>query len=166
MVMKRKWDLADTESAIHRGNGNLLKDLKAGTLKDYAAARKQYTQSGKKRGHEYVHRGASAPGHKSRYHSRFCAISVTTEMLNHPKVQAALAEFDGGTKTDVWIKNLPINGDWYGFPPDADNQFGELHKISQACINLVTDGTNLYVYSSYPSAFSGAFETDLTPLFG
>ncbi len=45
MAMKKTWDSADTESAIHRGNGNLLKDLKAGTLKDYAQARQQYTAS-------------------------------------------------------------------------------------------------------------------------
>ena len=164
--MQRPWNSADTESAIHKGNGNLLRDLKAGTLKPYKAARGQYNATGKKRGHEYMHRGEGAPGHKSRYGSRYAAIEVTREMLNSPSVQAALGDFDAGTKTDVWIKDVGIDGEFYGYPPDADNRFGHLKKISKACINLVTDGANLYVYSTYPSEFQGELEFDISELFG
>ena len=166
MPMKKPWTPEDTEAAIHRANGNLLKDLKAGTPKDFAKARTQYTTSGKKRGHEYMHRASTGPGFKSRYGSRYCCIQVTCEMLNHPLVQADLEKFDQGTKTDTWIKDIPIVGDWYGYPRDADNQYGELHKIGKACINLVTDGTNLYIYSTYPSDFQGEMTYDLTSLFG
>jgi hypothetical protein len=163
--MMKTWNAADAESAIHKGNGNLLTDLKAGSLKSYGAARKQYNASGKKRGHEYMHRGASAPGVKSRYGSRHAAIAVTLEMLNSPQVQPVLGKFDAGTQTEAWIKDIAIAGDWYGYPPDSANRFGHLQKISKACINIVTDGSNLYIYSSYPSEFSGEADLDLTDLF-
>jgi hypothetical protein len=175
--VKKPYSYAEARAAIDRSNGQPL-----GSGANDPSTRQDYNATGKKLGHEYMHRGGISKYEdqgdhpsglkplkplqanqlaKSRAENRETSYRLTEYLLNTPQVQAALDDADNGVApVQKWLKNVPVTVDYlYGFESG-----GTISKqITAAAINFRKIGDELFIASVYPVAFQGErnFELDL-----
>lgn len=141
---------ADAQAAIDRANGQKLNDILAGSQGD-EANRQAYNPTGKKLGHEYMHRGYvakegaqevdSATGvrstttattlqknmrAKSRTMNRRASAELAAALLNSPIGQNELtAAINANDGAQHWLQNIAIDRAMYGLvanDPSADSK--------------------------------------------
>lgn len=178
--VKKAYTLNEAAAAIDRSNGQKLADG-AGSPQ----SRGQYNNTGKKLGHEYMHRGAvgiynTAGDHptgmralspletnmlgKSRASSRANSYRLAHYLLNSPSVQVELGNADSGVgDPQKWLKSVPVtDGSIYGYEPGSDVQ----KRVCEAAINFRKIGDELFIASIYPTKFLAEEDLDLSSLFG
>lgn len=178
--IKKAYTKSEAAAAIDRSNGQ---SLAAGA--GSPQSRNNYNNTGKKLGHEYMHRGAvgiynSAGDHptgrrnlstletnmlgKSRAANRSSSYQLAFYLLNSPSVQVELGNADAGVgDAQKWLKSVPVNDNSiYGYEPGSDVQ----KRVCEAAINFRKIGGELFIASIYPTKFLAEENLDLSALFG
>lgn len=179
--VKKIYSLAEAEAAVNRSNGQPL----AQGVGD--PRNRTYNNTGKKRGHEYMHRGPIAKYEfrgdhpsgenpqlsgleknvlkKSRTEDRRTSYRLVQALLNSPAGQTALGELDAGGDNPPGQKWLPaidvLAEDLYGYESDGT----VVKKISKARINFRKINGSLFIASVYPTEFQGERDYDLGDFF-
>lgn len=116
--------------------------------------------TGKGVGHVYIHvdgGGDSTVGKgegrmdRSVFDSTETAVNAIVEIMTHTRVKAALGRLDQDPQPDPqeWLKNIPVSGDYYGFPQNSNSK----NKIKTVAINMRSHGDALFISSCYPDSF-------------
>jgi hypothetical protein len=173
--VKKRYTVEEAMGAIDRSNGHTL-TAGPGSPRPVSTTvpdgRIAYNNTGKKQGHEYMHRGhIETRNHrgdhptglvplstlqqnmlkKSRTENRYTSARLTQYLLNSPQGQQALDDLDnnvGGPQQ--WIQYIPVSDNTiYGFERDGDVP----KQVTAAAINIRKIGGELFVASVYPVQF-------------
>ncbi len=170
--IKKTYTLADAKDAIDKSNGQKLS----------VETRSAYNSTGKRLGHEYMHRGyipkydyngdhPSGPStlntldsnrlKKSRVENRETSYRLACHLLNSPQGQNALGSADKQPEnTQIWLKQIPVTSkNLYGYEQNGDIP----KRITHGAINFRKIAGKLFIASVYPTQFMG--ERDYGPSF-
>jgi hypothetical protein len=186
--VQKIYSLEDAMGAIDRSNGHELSvgpgapQKRSSTVPDGRVA---YNNTGKKLGHEYMHRGhIETRNHsgdhpagattlsplqsnmlaKSRSENRQTSARLAQDLLNSAQVQLALGRLDaaGNPAQQEWLKNVPVSDKTiYGFESNGDVP----KQVTHAAINIRKIGDELFVASVYPVQFAGERDYELDTFF-
>jgi hypothetical protein len=184
--VKKHYTIEEAMGAIDRSNGHELTNgpgspRPVGQVPD---GRIPYNNTGKKQGHEYMHRGhIEQRNHsgdhpsglvtlsqlqknmlkKSRTENRYTSARLTQYLLNSTQGQQALDELDNNVgNPQKWIQNIPVtDGTIYGFEQNGDVP----KQVTSAAINIRKIGGELFIASVYPMGFSGERNYELDTFF-
>jgi hypothetical protein len=187
--VQKVYSLEDAMGAIDRSNGHELSQGPGSPQPQSMAAdgRVPYNNTGKKLGHEYMHRGhieqrnhegdhptGAAPPTltklqsnmlaKSRSENRLTSARLTQHLLNSATVQQALGRLDTGNNPNQqeWLKNVPVTDNTiYGFESNGDIP----KQVTRGAINIRKIGNELFVASVYPVQFAGERDYALDTFF-
>jgi hypothetical protein len=167
----KTYTLEEAMGAIARSNGQ---PLSKGP--DSPQSRGPYNATGKKLGHEYMHRGHVDQQNrplthqhnnmleKSRSENRLASARLTQYLLNSADGQQALARLDQANdpKLQEWLKKVDVTDKTiYGFEGGGDVP----KQVTKAAINIRKIGGQLFVASVYPAEFAGERNYELDTLF-
>jgi hypothetical protein len=178
--IKKPYTLTEAAAAVDRSNGQKLSSGPGSPQ-----ARDTYNNTGKKLGHEYMHRGAigiynTSGDHptgtralttlesnmlkKSRSASRSNSYRLAHHLLNSPAVQVELGNADAGIgDPQKWLKHVAVtDNSIYGYEPGSDVP----KRVAEAAINFRKIGGELFIASLYPTKFLAEEELNLSLLFG
>jgi hypothetical protein len=184
--VKKLYTIEEAMGAIDRSNGHELANG-PGSPRPRALepdGRIAYNDTGKKQGHEYMHRGhIEQRNHsgdhpagfvtlnprqtnmlkKSRTENRYTSARLTRYLLNSTQGQQALDDLDNNVgDPQKWIKNIPVtDGTIYGFEQNGDVP----KQVTSAAINIRKIGGELFIASVYPMGFSGERNYELDTFF-
>ncbi|MCP3725326.1 hypothetical protein M3I53_19730 [Paraburkholderia sp. CNPSo 3272] len=168
--------------AIHRSNGHSLAHGPGNprpAASGQAGGRQAYNATGRRMGHEYMHRGHIEVGNrlpgprtlletnmlaKSRSENRYMSARLAQHLLNSTQGQAALGDLDnnvGGPQQ--WIRGIPVTDPTiYGFDQNDDT----LKQVTTGAINIRKINDQLFIASVYPDSFSDVPDYELNTFFG
>ena len=186
--VQKIYTLEDAMGAIDRSNGHELSKGPGSPQPRSTATpdgRVAYNITGKKLGHEYMHRGhieqrdlsGDHPGGaatlsplqsnmlaKSRSENRLTSARLTHHLLNSAPVQQALGRLDSknNPQHQEWLKNVAVTDNTiYGFESNGDVP----KQVTHGAINIRKIGNELFVASVYPVQFAGERDYELDTFF-
>ncbi|HDS1654511.1 TPA: hypothetical protein QEL76_002452 [Stenotrophomonas maltophilia] len=177
--IKKPYTIEEAAIAIDRSNGQKLDHGP-----DDPRTRNAYNNTGKKLGHEYMHRGAvgiyNTTGdhptgmrvltplennvlNKSRAANRSCSYRLAHFLLNSSQVQVELGNADAGIgPAQKWLKTVAVtDSSIYGYEAGSDVP----KRVCEAAINFRKIGDELFIASLYPTKFLAEEDLQISSLF-
>lgn len=178
--IKKDYTLEQAAAAVDRSNGRRLADGPGSPR-----TRNAYNNTGKKLGHEYMHRGSigiynTTGDHptgrralsqlesnmlaKSRAASRLNSYRLAHYLLNSQAVQIELGNADREPEnTQKWLKNVAVtDNSIYGYEAGSDIP----KRVTRAAINFRKIGGEIFIASLYPTGFVAEEDSlDIASLF-
>jgi hypothetical protein len=181
--IKKTYTLAEAQAAIDNSNGQQLPKKGQQPSQDFGDPEKRsaYNATGKRLGHEYMHRGhipeyPSSPTalteldsnrlQKSRVENRATSYRLACHLLNSPQGQKALDDADKQPEnTQKWLKLIPVTSkNLYGYDPKSKGDIPK--RITHGAINFRKIKGTLFIAPVYPTQFMGERDYDLSFLTG